>query len=77
MAVGPSAEAFGRELAAVPGARKQIDRHSEYLTGVVKSLLDRPQDAQAMGRRGREFVEEHYSWDSCLAPLDDLLAGST
>ena len=67
-AVGPSAEAFGRELAAVPGARRQIDRHEAYLTGVLKSLLDRAVDegviapvdttavALVLGGVGRDFA---------------------
>jgi len=73
VAVGPSAESFGRELTAVPGARKQIDRHGEYVTGVVKSLLDRavkegaiaPVDTAAvalvLGGLGREFARLEIS----------------
>jgi glycosyltransferase involved in cell wall biosynthesis len=41
----------------------------------LKSLFDDPDEARDLGRRGRAFVEQRYSWDHCLAPLDDLLAG--
>lgn len=73
VAVGPSAESFGRELVAVPGARKQIDRHGKYLTGVVKSLLDRAVETGAIGEvdtaaialvlggLGREFARPEVS----------------
>ena len=41
----------------------------------VKGLLDRPEEARALGARGRAFVEENYDWERCLAPLDRILAG--
>jgi len=67
-AVGPSAATFGRELASVPGARRQIDRHENYVTAVVKRLLDQaveeasiaPVDTAAvalvLGGIGRDFT---------------------
>ena len=79
-AVGPSAEAFGRELASVPGARRQIDRHEAYVTGVVQSLLDRavedgtlaPLDTAAvalvLGGIGRDF---------CRPEVIPLLSGTS
>jgi sugar transferase (PEP-CTERM/EpsH1 system associated) len=36
----------------------------------VIGLLNDPEDARALGRRGREFVERTYDWERCLAPLD-------
>ncbi|MEM7305877.1 MAG: TIGR03087 family PEP-CTERM/XrtA system glycosyltransferase [Planctomycetota bacterium] len=42
----------------------------------VKSLLDDPEKARELGRRGRAFVEENYDWEKCLAPLDGILAGT-
>lgn len=67
-AVGPSAATFGRELASIPGARRQIDRHENYVTAIVKNLLDQAVDegsiapvdtaavALVLGGIGRDFI---------------------
>jgi len=39
----------------------------------VIGLLTDPEQARALGRRGREFVERTYDWERCLAPLDDFV----
>jgi len=39
----------------------------------VVRLLAEPAAARELGRRARAFVEERYSWEAALAPLDALL----
>ena len=39
----------------------------------VVELLERPDEARALGARGRAFVERQYDWEQVLAPLDPLL----
>ncbi len=38
-------------------------RDVETLSRVIRHVLEDDPDAEAMGRRGREAVLEHYSWD--------------
>lgn len=68
-AVRPSAAAFTRDFADVPGADRILDGHEGYLMGVTRSLLDRavtegqirPVDtaavAHVLGGLGREFAQ--------------------
>ena len=39
----------------------------------VVELLERPDEARALGARGRAFVERQYDWENTLAPLEPLL----
>ncbi|MDA8368491.1 MAG: glycosyltransferase family 4 protein [Nocardiopsaceae bacterium] len=39
-------------------------------------LLRDPQEAAAMGARGRDWAEREWSWDTTAARLDDLLSGA-
>ena len=39
----------------------------------VVELLERPDEARALGQRGRAFVERQYDWENVLAPLEPLL----
>jgi sugar transferase (PEP-CTERM/EpsH1 system associated) len=39
----------------------------------VAALLGDADEARALGRRGREFVERTYDWERCLAPLDAVI----
>jgi AcrR family transcriptional regulator len=67
-AVQPTTVAFARELADIPGAKRLLDGHEEYVIAVTKSLLDRavasgeiadaPTAAVAhvLGGLGREFA---------------------
>jgi AcrR family transcriptional regulator len=66
-AVQPSANAFSRDFADVPGAKPLLDGHESYVMAVTRSLLDRavkegeiePVDtaavAHVLGGLGREF----------------------
>lgn len=40
----------------------------------IERLLADPNFARALGRRGRQFVEEKYDWERVFDPLDTLLA---
>ncbi|MBL8805023.1 MAG: TIGR03087 family PEP-CTERM/XrtA system glycosyltransferase [Planctomycetes bacterium] len=40
----------------------------------IERLLADPPFARALGRRGRQFVEEKYDWERVFDPLDTLLA---
>lgn len=46
---------------------------AEPFAAAVIGLLTAPDEARALGRRGREFVERTYAWEHCLAPLDALV----
>jgi sugar transferase (PEP-CTERM/EpsH1 system associated) len=39
----------------------------------VCGLLDRPDDARALGERARRFVVENYDWEEVFRPLDELI----
>jgi glycosyltransferase involved in cell wall biosynthesis len=49
------------------------DTKEAQIESVIKLLRDR-EDALALGRRARSFVEEKYRWEDVLAPLGDLIA---
>ena len=36
-------------------------------------LFRSPDEARALGLRGRELVVRHYDWEAVFAPLDRLL----
>jgi AcrR family transcriptional regulator len=40
-AVEPARVVFARELASIPGAKRLLDAHEDYVVAVTKSLLDR------------------------------------
>jgi glycosyltransferase involved in cell wall biosynthesis len=39
----------------------------------VSEVLANPQRRQKLGDAGRQFVERHHDWDTCLQPLGDLV----
>lgn len=45
------------------------------LAEAIGRLLDDPAGAQAMGRRGRQLVEQRYSWEAALAAMEAVYAG--
>lgn len=67
VAVEPARVVFARELASLPGAKRLLDAHEDYVVAVVKSLLDRAVAsggiravdtgalAHVLGGVGREF----------------------
>ncbi|MFT5441681.1 MAG: AcrR family transcriptional regulator [Myxococcota bacterium] len=66
-AVEPTRMIFARELGSLPGAKRLLDSHEDYVVAVTKSLLDRAIDeglippvdtapvAHILGGLGREF----------------------
>lgn len=40
----------------------------------LKLLLDRPRAGEILGRQGRRYVEEEYSWERVEEKVEDLLA---
>lgn len=48
----------------------------EWLTA-IQQLWNNPQQREQLGRSGRAYVETHHSWESCLQPLETLIAQST
>jgi spore coat protein SA len=41
----------------------------------ISTLLKNPGEAQAMGKEGRRFMEDHFSWPRITASLEDLYDG--
>jgi glycosyltransferase involved in cell wall biosynthesis len=68
----------------IPGHSKTIQDHdcgvlipvndSEALAHAVGYVMDNPEARQAMGRRGRSFVESEASWDIRARQVHDLLS---
>jgi len=87
-AVQPSANAFSRDFADVPGAKPLLDGHENYVMAVTQSLLDRalkegeirPVDtaalAHVLGGLGREFSRPEVASLVAESPKDtaDTLA---
>jgi sugar transferase (PEP-CTERM/EpsH1 system associated) len=46
---------------------------AETFSRAVVSLIEDPEKANAMGRRARRFVEEHFDWSRNMAALGSLL----
>ncbi|HKC19852.1 MAG TPA: glycosyltransferase family 4 protein, partial [Candidatus Dormibacteraeota bacterium] len=44
---------------------------AEFAKSVLR-LMARPEDAAALGRRGRELVERRYGWDRSVARLHEF-----
>lgn len=55
----------GRDFLVADSAQEQA--------AAIARLFDAPDEARALGRRGREFVERNYDWEQVLEPLDRLL----
>jgi sugar transferase (PEP-CTERM/EpsH1 system associated) len=55
----------GRDYLVADDASAQIE--------AVCGLLRDSERARELGRCGREFVEEHYDWEVCLRPLDEII----
>jgi glycosyltransferase involved in cell wall biosynthesis len=55
------------DLPALAAATKE-----EWIEAVARLLGD-PAERQRLGSAGRRYVETHHSWESCLAPMTDLL----
>ncbi len=62
---------------------QQADRHliiadqPEDFAAAAARLISNPLQAEVLARQARQFVEQHYSWQATLAPLDSLLRSVT
>lgn len=45
------------------------------LAEAIHRVLDDPAGAEAMGRRGRQLVEQRFSWEAALAAMEGVYAG--
>ncbi|HUR28172.1 MAG TPA: TIGR03087 family PEP-CTERM/XrtA system glycosyltransferase [Planctomycetota bacterium] len=55
----------GRDFLLADSKEEQI--------AAISRLFDAPDEARALGRRGREFVLRHHDWENVFEPLDRLL----
>lgn len=53
-----------------------IDNDPDALAGALRTLLDHPAEAHAMGRAGQAHVIEHYGWPKIAARIDSIYATS-
>ncbi len=58
---------------AEPGVHLYTEPNLAAEAERVCALLDQPQEALKIGAAARAHVVRHYSWESQLAPLDDLM----
>jgi AcrR family transcriptional regulator len=79
-AVQPETASFSRDFADVPGAKRLLDAHEDYVMAVTRSLLDRavaegqigPVDtaslAHVLGGLGREFARPEVAEVAAASP---------
>jgi sugar transferase (PEP-CTERM/EpsH1 system associated) len=60
-------------LNVVPGRHVICAGEREEWVSAIIDLLADPGARHQLGQAGRRFVEQHHSWDSCLAPLESIL----
>ncbi len=70
--VGTTSATQGVE--GTPGEHFLVADDAEQQLAAIAHLFDSPEDAAALGRRGRAFVEQHYDWERVLLVLDELIA---
>ena len=51
-----------------------VAENTEEQASAIRDLLRAPQEAAALGRRAREFVEKNYDWEVVFRHLDEILA---
>ena len=56
-----------------PGRDYIVAESAEEQAAAIRGLLRDPDEARALGARGRSFVEDHYHWEVVFRPLDDIL----
>jgi sugar transferase (PEP-CTERM/EpsH1 system associated) len=57
-----------------PGRDFLLANTVDEQVAAIERLLADPNFARALGRRGRQFVEDKYDWERVFDPLDALLA---
>jgi glycosyltransferase involved in cell wall biosynthesis len=46
------------------------NRHEEKFAEAIEYILDHPDVAAKMGRKGREWIEKNFTWDKCAENLE-------
>jgi glycosyltransferase involved in cell wall biosynthesis len=60
-------------IEAEPGRDLLVADTAAAMARDIRSLLNKPVEAAALGQRARSLVERSYRWDARLAPLDAVL----
>ncbi|GBD93558.1 glycosyl transferases group 1 [bacterium BMS3Abin05] len=58
---------------ARPGKHLEVADTPEAFAEKVVSFMNNPGKREEFSRQARQFVEENYTWEKALAPLDDIL----
>jgi glycosyltransferase involved in cell wall biosynthesis len=61
-----------QSLTARPDQELVVAKSPEQFTAAIVSLLNAPERRAQLGRAGRQFVEEHHSWDSAVQQLEAI-----
>ena len=61
---------------AVPGHHFEVAESDAELAEAIIKLANDPRRASVMGLDARRYVVERQSWQSALAPLTQIFAGS-
>ncbi len=67
-----SAAAF-EGIEAEPGRDLLVASEAEAMATAINHLLERPEEADLLGRCARRRMEQSYAWDARLAPLESLV----
>ncbi|MGB9722728.1 MAG: glycosyltransferase [Chloroflexia bacterium] len=59
-------------LRAHPGTHLRVGETSDELAAHILDLLEHPEAAEALGRAGRAYVEQHHDWQSAARQLENL-----
>ena len=68
----PSSQALEGLALEVGRDAVQADTAEQWRSELL-ALLSAPSRRAALGERGRQFVETHHNWQTCLAPFAELL----
>ncbi len=60
-------------LKTVPGTHLLSAETAHEWVEAVSGLFDNPARRRELGLSGRQFVEEHHHWETCLRPLTDRI----
>ena len=67
------ADTCAQAIDARDGVQLLAARHADDYIAQIDSLLADPGRAEQVGKIGRQFVLDHFSWEARLAPIDGCL----